>query len=189
MPDETPAPQTPPATRPTGHWAVFGMFGFAITMVGLLYVYWHFYTEPFRELQYAIAAEYPKSSPRVVGGRHKSHRLENPLTLRVVAYIPEGEFDPLTDDDASEQRALDLVRLTQKYVKLQDYQIVEIVLLQKVPEGARKHRVVTRTLEEWDTLLQQPTASTPAPDSSASSPENQQDAAPAVDALGSDLPN
>lgn len=68
------------------------LFVYAGLMVGAMYLYWELYTRPFRPLQEAINAQYPNSMPRVIGGKHKSHREGSKPTLRVVVTV---DFDPL----------------------------------------------------------------------------------------------
>lgn len=137
----------------SGRWTVAAMFGFAIMMVTLLFVYWEFYTAPFRPLQYAIAAAFPESSPRVVGGQHKSHKSGDPKILRIVVYVPDSDFDPEQSMKESENRAADLVRLAFEHQKIDEYEQIEVVLLQKVPESARKRWSKTQSVAEWQAVL------------------------------------
>ncbi len=139
----------------SGRWTVVAMFGFAFTMIALLFTYWEFYTAPFRELQYAIADAYPGSSPRVVGGQHKSHKEGFPKILRVVVYIPPKEFNPETEEDRSEARAAKLARLAFKHQDVSEYAQLDIVLLQKVPEGARRRWITSKSIEEWEPIVQE----------------------------------
>lgn len=136
-----------------GRWTVVGMFGFAILMITLLFTYWHFYTAPFRTLQYAIAAKYPASSPRIVGGQHKSHKAGFPKVLRIVVYISTEEFDPEAATATSEERALKLAQMAFEYQDVDSYDELQIVLLQKVPEGARKRWTAIRQIAEWREML------------------------------------
>ena len=129
------------------------MFGFALTMVALLFLYWHFYTAPFRSLQYAIDAKYPHSSPRVVGGQHKSHKEGLPEILRLVVYIPNEDFDPETNLEKSEARALELAELAFEYQDETKYDEMEIILLEKDAAGTRKHWKTSKTIDEWKELL------------------------------------
>lgn len=81
-----------PVWRRSGSWMVIMMFVYAGLMVGAMYLYWIDYTRPYRPLQEAINAKHPNSMPRVVGGRHKSHREGSQPTLRIVVTV---DFDPL----------------------------------------------------------------------------------------------
>ena len=136
-----------------GHWTVVVMFSFALTMILALYLYWDLYTRPFRPLQYAIAEVFPDSSPKVIGGQHKSHKDNSPVLLRIVVDIPVEQFDPTVDVEASEERALELCRLAFEHHDVNQYEQIDIVLLQKVPEGARKRWSISRSLSEWQQRL------------------------------------
>lgn len=136
-----------------GRWTVAAMFGFAALMVSLLFIYWEMYTAPFRPLQYAIADQFEGSSPRVVGGQHKSHKTEHPPTLRVVVYVPMDEFDPETAIEKSEERAFTLARLAFEHQEMSEYEQLQIVLLQRVPESARRRWTMIKTIEEWEAVL------------------------------------
>lgn len=130
------------------------MFGFAIVMIAALYIYWEAYTRPFRPLQYAIAEQFPGSSPKVVGGQHKSHKDNSPVILRLVVNVPEKEFDPIEDDQKGEARALELVALANEHVNVTKYEQIDVVLLQQVPDSGRKMRTVSKTVDEWLALLE-----------------------------------
>lgn len=136
-----------------GRWTVVAMFGFAAMMVALLFIYWEMYTAPFRPLQYAIADAFPESSPRVVGGQHKSHKTEYPPTLRVIIYVPVEDFDPETETEKSEARAFRLARLAFEHQDVSEYELIQIVLLQKIPESTNRRWKVTKTVDEWKAVL------------------------------------
>ena len=83
--DQSPGEQSALAVRPrviSGTNVVLGIFLFAIVMASGLGIYSYFHAKPFRPLQHAIFAAYPKSYPRVEGGQHKIHR-DTPRILRV----------------------------------------------------------------------------------------------------------
>lgn len=121
-----------------GRKVVLGMFGFAILMTGALWVYWEAYTRPFRPLQYAINEAFPGSSPRVVGGEHKSHKDENPSTLRIVIRV---DFNPQAATDAEvEPYTSRLLGLAQEHVDLSDYERLEVHLIHRVPESETEQR-------------------------------------------------
>lgn len=149
---------------PAGNWVVVGMFAFAIVMIGLLWAYWEFYTRPFRPLQYAIAEAYPGSSPRVIGGRHKSHKEGNPNVLRIIVWIPSDDgrdnttedFDPVLNTDLSEARALDLARIARDSFPIDAYEVMDIHLIQRVPESDPNKWSASHTIAEWKQLLDAP---------------------------------
>ncbi|MCA9111203.1 MAG: hypothetical protein KDA52_14725 [Planctomycetaceae bacterium] len=117
----------------SGRTVVFGMFGFAIVMTAILWLYWDAYTAPFRPLQYAINDAFPGSGPRVVGGKQKKHKHEYPEILRIVIRV---DFDP---NEASEKQVepytSKLLELAKEHVDLTEYEQVEIHLMHRVPES------------------------------------------------------
>lgn len=115
-----------------GRNVVLGMLAFGIIMVAALWLYWEMYTRPFRPLQNAINAEYPGSSPRVVGGTHKSHKDGSPNLLRIVIRV---DFDPETADEATlQQHVTRLRQLAEEHFDLSPYEQLDIHLIQRVPE-------------------------------------------------------
>ncbi len=136
-----------------GRWTVAAMFGFALTMIALLFLYWHFYTAPFRSLQYAINTRFPNSAPRVVGGQHKSHKEGLPNILRLVVYIPQEDFDPENNPEKSEARSLELAEMAFEHQDEDAYDEMEIILLEIGPAETRKHWKASKTIEEWKQLL------------------------------------
>lgn len=154
------------------------MFAFAITMIGLMYLYWELHTRPFRPLQIAINARYPNSMPRVIGGKHKSHQAESKATLRMVIAV---DFDPteglprpagttpdeedrvtLTDtmkiDTRVDEAYKTLVQLANENTDLNDYEVLEIFLEQRRPEKRSRTLFSTRPLQEWLTKYSIPLA-------------------------------
>ncbi len=122
----------------SGRAVVLGMFAFGIVMTGALWGYWEFYTRPFRPLQYAINAEFPDSSPRVIGGEHKIHKQEFPSMLRIVIRV---DFDPTDASDAVvEPYTSRLLALAADHVDLSTYEQVEIHLVHRVPEAETQQR-------------------------------------------------
>ncbi|MCA8997286.1 MAG: hypothetical protein KDA80_09870 [Planctomycetaceae bacterium] len=128
------------------------MLSFGVVMVLALWAYWELYTRPFRDLQYAIAARYPDSSPRVIGGRHKSHKEGSVKTLRIVVRIPNEEFDPTDGSSPREERALELYRLAKEYKDVSGYEQVEIHLFQPVPEDDTLFWSAAHSVPEWEEL-------------------------------------
>lgn len=125
------------------------MFGFGILMTGLLWLYWELYTRPFRPLQSAIVEAFPDSSPRVVGGQHKSHRGLHPRLLRIVVRV---EFDPHgAADDVIEHYRSTLAQLAEAHVDLSVYDTLEIHLVHRVPEGETQQRKLTLSLDDAET--------------------------------------
>jgi hypothetical protein len=129
----------------SGRKVVLAMFGFGVMMVGALWLYWEAYTRPFRELQYAIAGEFKGSSPRVIGGRLKSDQ-RNPETLRIIIWV---DFDPNSDEERSRQYARRLAELARQHQDLSRYDVLEVHLMQVVPESESHHWTLTRPVKEW----------------------------------------
>ncbi len=154
-PDDSRSPHSPTSARPEwapgipGWWIVFAMFTFAITIIVLLFLYWELYTRPFREVQVAIAEAFPKSQPQVVGGKHKSHRPDAKSEMRIVIQVAN---DPRTDDKQSAQIALRLARIAAEHHDLSAYDLLDIILVHRVPE--RDPQVWSRSLPvaEWRDL-------------------------------------
>lgn len=132
--------------RISGRTVVFGMFGFAILIVGALFAYWDLYTRPFRQLQVALAEEFPGSQPQVIGGKHKSHQPGAVNTLRIILRVSES---PLADEVRSEAKAAQVVRLADERQDLSLYQVIEVVLIHIVPEENSDNWKVARPLAEW----------------------------------------
>ena len=139
--------------RNAGSWTVVAMFGFATLMIAILFLYWELYTKPFRPLQYAIAEQFPDSSPKVIGGQHKSHKDDNPVILRLVVNIPEKEFDPTENEEASNKRAMELTRLAFEHHDVTQYEQIDVVLLQRISDGSRERWNVSRPVDEWKSLI------------------------------------
>jgi hypothetical protein len=114
-----------------GRKTVVVMVLFAAAMVGTLFLYWELYTRPFRPLQAAIAAEFPGSSPRAIGGKPKSHLEKSPSILRVIVRIA---WDPRADEPRARAMANRLVEIAGLHLSISDYQRTEIVLMHRRPE-------------------------------------------------------
>jgi hypothetical protein len=125
------------------------MLSFGVLMVSMLWGYWELYTRPFRGLQLAIAKQYPHSSPRVIGGRPKSHLPGSPKILRVIVNIPPEDFNIETETSRSQQRAEELAQLTATVQDLSKYDQLEIHLVQRLPEQASRHWAIARPVENW----------------------------------------
>lgn len=136
--DETDSPETSDSRSLRGRTVVLGMLAFGVLMVFAMWLYWEMYTRPFRPLQNAINAEFPGSSPRVVGGRHKSHKEDSPPLLRIIIRV---DFDPETADEQLLQQRVDRLRvLAGQHLDLTPYEMLEIHLIQRVPEEETRRR-------------------------------------------------
>lgn len=122
------------------------MLLFGVAAVSALWLYWELYTRPFRPLQYAIHAEFPKSSPQVIGGRHKSGRDGSPAVLRIVVRV---DFNPLENAPRAQQLATHLAALAKRHHDLTHYQFLEVHLEQRVPEHDSHLWSLSKPVEEW----------------------------------------
>lgn len=130
----------------TGRQVVLGMFVFGVAMVAGLWLYWELYTRPYRVLQAAIAAEFPGSSPRAIGGKEKSHRADSPATLRLIVRV---DFDPNAERARAERIAQRLAGLAKANHDVTQYALLDIHLEQRVPEQETRHWSVAKPVAEW----------------------------------------
>lgn len=139
----------PAATVVSGKLVVIGMFAFGLLLTAALYTYWDFHTRPFRPLQEVIAKTIPGSSPRVLGGRHKSHRAEAPNTLRMIVQV---DYNPLeaSNEAKRDELARTILTLAKSHHDLAPYQQVELHLEHRVPERPGEVWSSVRTPAEWD---------------------------------------
>ncbi|OAI52897.1 hypothetical protein AYO47_05845 [Planctomyces sp. SCGC AG-212-M04] len=133
---------------------VIGMFAFGLFLTGLLFVYWDLHTRPFRPLQEAIANAIPGSSPRVIGGRHKSHLKDSPNTLRIIVQV---DYNPL--DASNETKRDDLARqileLARTHHDVTPYERIELHLEHRIPERPSEFWSSIRTPAEWEAFSAQ----------------------------------
>lgn len=159
--------QTP--WRRSGTWMVVLMFAFALSMIGLMFLYWELHTRPFRALQMAIGARHVNSMPRVIGGKNKSHKPQSQARLRMIILV---DFDPtaglprpekseledenkfsLTDEMQPDARVEkyhgSLLHLAKQHTDLSQYELIEIFLEYRRPEKATRTLFTERTKEAW----------------------------------------
>ncbi len=135
--------------RVSGKLVVLGMVGFALLMTGLMIGYWEAYTRPFRDLQVAVNARFPGCGPRVIGGRHRSGRDGAPNTLRVLIYVDSDDFNPEEESARRTEVVRELVDLASKHQDLESYDLLEIRLMQALPEKKWRRWDVARSPREW----------------------------------------
>jgi len=131
MPPET-QPYTPSDLNPefptiSGKWVVLALFMFGLMGTGLVCTYWKVTRAPFFELQKALAKEFPKSTPRVDGGKPKV----GPMTLSVVLHL---DFPPDRQDPNVALTLRRVLELAAKHQDLTPYTLFEVYLIQKRPE-------------------------------------------------------
>jgi hypothetical protein len=117
----------------SGKLVVLAMFGFGLLLTGALYLYWELHTRPFRPLQMAIATSIPGSSPRVIGGKYKSHLPDSQNTLRMIVQVP---FTPTDAAHAAEceDLAKKVIALARIHQDLAPYQQIALHLEHRIPE-------------------------------------------------------
>lgn len=129
-----------------GKWVVIGIFLFGMTATGILWIYSVMDRAPFVPMRRALAAAFSEEcKPRVEGGRHRN----GPLTLRVVLQV---DFDPTIEEPDTVKRVAEMeqtiIRLARQHQNLEDYEILEMFLVQLVPEGeALRHETVLTVSE------------------------------------------
>ena len=133
----------------SGRVVVIGMFAFGLMMTGLLYAYWDLHTRPFRPLQEAIAKSIPKSSPRVIGGKHKSHQKAAQNTLRIIVQV---DYNPLeaSNEARRDELARSILKLAREHHDVTPYELIELHLEYRVPERPNVVWSSKRTPAEWE---------------------------------------
>jgi hypothetical protein len=128
----------------SGTKLILGLFAFAIVMSSGLWIYWYLHTKPFQPLQLAIHRAFPKSYPQVQGGQRKMHQ-QTPRILRITLKV---EFDPSSAeaDEQVEEMVVRLAELARQHIDLPSYELLEIHLIQRVPEHDSRVRTVTREI-------------------------------------------
>jgi hypothetical protein len=138
MNDET-AP-VPTSTIP-GRWVVLGMLAFGIVMTSGIWVYSKIELEPFLPLAKALETEFPKTHPRVKGGRPKR---QAPL-LRIVMDV---NFTPTETDPHVVQMVDRIIALAKQNADLKDYEKIQIHLVHYVPEKNAERITVERNVSD-----------------------------------------
>ena len=152
MTDPLPSDTPPHAPNPrndkivSGRLVVVAMFTMGIVATGILWTYWHLHLMPFMPLQEALSKEYDHSSPRVDGGRRKSHK-GTPSVLRVVMRVP---FDPTVSDEETQKKIearLDRTReLAMKYTAIDEYELLDVHLYYEAKEDEIRQKTFPKQL-------------------------------------------
>lgn len=129
---ESAAPVPQPRTV-SGRWIVLTMFVFGIAATGGIWVYWKLHLAPFMPLQKALAAEFPKSSPRVDGGWSGKQYQQGPPRLRIVLRVP---YPPLERDARVSATIERVIALAREFLSFDNYETLEIYLVHYAPERA-----------------------------------------------------
>ncbi len=128
----------------SGTWIVIAMFAFGTILTTTLFIYWEMHTAPYRPLQQAIVAEFPKSKPRVEGGQRKSHK-DSPMTLRVVMSVL---FDPNEEKNGLKVNStIDKVQeLADQHHDLSGFDMLHVHLYHTPPEQEISQKSIEREL-------------------------------------------
>lgn len=130
----------------SGRWVILGILTLAIAATAFEWNYMRLHRAPFVPLRAAIADSFGRTAKvKIDGGRHK----RGPMTLRIVIDVP---FDPTAESEKTQ--ALEflqrLEKLAVEHVNLNEYEFLQIYLVQIIPEGTPKRlehrRPVTDTL-------------------------------------------
>lgn len=147
----------------SGRWVILGILTLAIAATAFEWNYMRLHRAPFVPLRAAIADSFGRTAKvKIDGGRHK----RGPMTLRIVIDVP---FDPTAESEKTQ--ALEflqrLEKLAVEHVNLNEYEFLQIYLVQIIPEGTPKRlehrRPVTDTLAGKPIELKLPPATSPPP--------------------------
>ena len=131
----------------SGRTVVICMFALAIFATGTLWVYWNLHLMPFMPLQEALVAEFDGSSPRVDGGRRKTHK-GTPMILRVVMRVPFDPNDSSADIQSLIETRLNRTReLASDLVEIEKYDLLEVHLYEEEKEDAISQKSFTKELK------------------------------------------
>lgn len=114
----------------SGKWVIAGMFAFGIVATLTLWIYWYMHSGPFAPLQKAIAAEFPKSIPRVDGGQRRMH-LGGPRLAWIILRV---QFKPEEDEARSQAVMERVLALARQHLTMSDWDQINIRLFYGEPE-------------------------------------------------------
>lgn len=120
----------------SGRLTVIVMLLAGVLSTVAIFLYWDQHTRPFRPLRVAIGRTFEKSRPLVEGGRNKG----GPPSLRIAMTVL---FDPNADDDRAQAALRKVVELARAHVDLDKYEVLELNLLNFVPEKKTRERSMT----------------------------------------------
>ena len=133
--------------RISGKKVVVAMFSLAIAATAILWFYWNLHLMPFMPLQEALAKEFDHSSPRVDGGKRKTHK-GTPMILRIVMRVP---FDPTSSEAAVQTLIEERIARTQElavaYTLLENYELLEIHMYNEDKEKSLLQKTFSKQLE------------------------------------------
>ncbi|MDA1163455.1 MAG: hypothetical protein O3B13_10160 [Planctomycetota bacterium] len=130
----------------SGPVVVVVMVAFGAIATGALWVYWYYHSAPFIPLQRAISAEFPRSSPRVDGGRRRMHK-GTPSEIWIIMRV---EFDVESDEVASAAAVQRVKELAHEHLTPGDYDLLHVRLYRGDPEQFLHKRDVDIPLGDVD---------------------------------------
>jgi hypothetical protein len=130
----------------SGPMVVAVMVAFGAIATGALWVYWYYHSAPFIPLQRAISAEFPRSSPRVDGGRRRMHK-GTPSEIWIIMRV---EFDVESDEVASTAAVQRVKELANEHLTPGDYELLHVRLYRGDPEQFLHKRDVDIPLGDVD---------------------------------------
>ena len=130
----------------SGPTVVALMVTFGAIATAALWVYWYYHSAPFIPLQRAISAEFPRSSPRVDGGRRKIHK-GTPSEIWIIMRV---EFDVETDEAASTAAVERVRQLANQHLTPGEYETLHVRLYRGKPEQYIQKRDTDIPLDEPD---------------------------------------
>ncbi len=141
--EETPRQKSPEIS---GKWVVLAMFIAGLMGTAVIFVYWEQHTRPFRALTEALGREYRHSTPKIEGGRYKT----GPMTLRVSLQLP---FRPVREAVETQAVIHRVLEITREQADLRPYEVLELHLIQRVPEKAATREVLVYKRPAIEQLL------------------------------------
>lgn len=130
----------------SGKWVVLAMFIAGLMGTALIFVYWEQHTRPFRSLTETLGREYRHSTPKIEGGRYKS----GPMTLRVSLQLP---FRPVREAIETQTVIQRVLEITREQADLRPYEVLELHLIQRVPEKTATREVLVYKRAAIEQLL------------------------------------
>jgi hypothetical protein len=130
----------------SGKGVVLAMFVAGLIGTALIFIYWERHTRPFRALTETLGREFRHSTPKIEGGRYK----QGPMTLRVSLQMP---FRPVREAVETQGVIARVLEITRTQADLRPYEILEIHLIQRVPEKAATREVLVYKRPAIEQLL------------------------------------
>jgi len=125
----------------SGRWVVLAVLAFGIIVTGTLWIYSKLELAPFLPLRRALYAEFPKSKPRVEGGRPR----RMPPVLRVVMQV---DFPPTQGDERVEKIVERVIALAKEHVDLARFENFELHIVYYAPEKRPERITIERKIRE-----------------------------------------